>query len=60
MRRGVYHSIYDDFYWYTHYADMNFGFGKALAQTIGDAVLRLSDAEVIPYEFNDLAGTVAS
>ncbi|HEY3855002.1 MAG TPA: transferrin receptor-like dimerization domain-containing protein [Verrucomicrobiae bacterium] len=56
---GVYHSIYDDFYWYTHYADTNFGFGKALSQTIGDTVLRLADAEVIPYEFNDLAGTVA-
>ncbi|HEX3989051.1 MAG TPA: transferrin receptor-like dimerization domain-containing protein [Verrucomicrobiae bacterium] len=56
---GVYHSIYDDFYWYTHFADTNFGFGKALSQTIGDTVLRLADAEVIPYEFNDLSGTVA-
>ncbi len=56
---GVYHSIYDDFYWYTHFADTNFGFGKALSQTIGDTVLRLADSEVIPYEFNDLAGTVA-
>ena len=55
---GVYHSIYDDFYWYTHFADTNFGFGKALSQTIGDTVLRLADAEVIPYEFNDLADTV--
>ena len=52
---GVYHSIFDDFYWYTHYADTNFAFGRALAQTIGDTVLRLADADVIPYEFNDLA-----
>lgn len=55
---GVYHSIYDDFYWYTHYADTNFVFGQALAQTIGDTVLRLADAEVLPYEFCDLAGIV--
>ena len=55
---GVYHSIYDDFYWYTHFGDTNFAFGQALAQTIGDTVLRLADAEVIPYEFNDLAGIV--
>jgi N-acetylated-alpha-linked acidic dipeptidase len=55
---GVYHSIYDDFYWYTHYGDTNFVYGRALAQTIGTTVLRLADAEVIPYEFTDLADTV--
>jgi N-acetylated-alpha-linked acidic dipeptidase len=55
---GVYHSIYDDFYWYTHYGDTNFVYGRALAQTIGTTVLRLADAEVIPYEFGDLAGVV--
>jgi N-acetylated-alpha-linked acidic dipeptidase len=55
---GIYHSIYDDFYWYTHFADTNFVYGRALAQTIGTTVLRLADAEVIPYEFNDLADVV--
>src|SRR5581483_10480841 len=29
-----YHSIYDDFYWYTHFVDTNFAYGRALAQTI--------------------------
>jgi N-acetylated-alpha-linked acidic dipeptidase len=29
-----------------------------LAQTIGTTVLRLADAEVIPFEFSDLAGVV--
>ncbi|HEY3862073.1 MAG TPA: transferrin receptor-like dimerization domain-containing protein [Verrucomicrobiae bacterium] len=55
---GVYHSIYDDFYWYTHFGDTDFVYGRALAQTIGTAVLRLADADVIPYEFNGLASTV--
>jgi N-acetylated-alpha-linked acidic dipeptidase len=55
---GVYHSIYDDFYWYTHFGDTNFVYGRALAQTIGTTVLRLADAEVIPYEFTDLAGII--
>ncbi len=55
---GIYHSIYDDFYWYTHFADTNFVYGQALAQTIGTTILRLADAEVIPYEFSDLAGIV--
>jgi N-acetylated-alpha-linked acidic dipeptidase len=56
---GVYHSIYDDFYWYTHYGDTNFVYGRALAQTIGTTVLRLADSEVMPYEFSDLAGVVS-
>jgi N-acetylated-alpha-linked acidic dipeptidase len=55
---GVYHSIYDDFYWYTHFGDTNFAFGRALSQTIGTTVLRLADAEVIPYEFGNLATAV--
>ena len=48
---GIYHSIYDDFYWYTHFADGDFVYGRALAQTIGSAVLRLADADVLPYDF---------
>jgi len=55
---GIYHSIYDDFYWYTHFADTSFVYGRALAQTVGIAVMRLADAEVLPYEFKDLAETV--
>jgi N-acetylated-alpha-linked acidic dipeptidase len=55
---GIYHSIYDDFYWYTHFGDTNFVYGRALAQTIGTTVLRLADADVVPFEFNDLADVV--
>jgi len=55
---GIYHSIYDDFYWYSHFSDTDFVYGRALAQTAGTAVLRLADAEVLPYEFTDLADTV--
>ena len=32
---GQYHSIYDDFYWYTHFQDTDFVYGRALAQTAG-------------------------
>ena len=55
---GIYHSIYDDFYWYTHFADTNFVYGRALAQTIGTAVMRLADAQLIPFDFTGLAETV--
>jgi N-acetylated-alpha-linked acidic dipeptidase len=56
--RGSYHSAYDDFYWYTHFSDTSFVYGRALAQTVGTAVMRLADADVIPYDYTDLAGTV--
>jgi len=55
---GIYHSIYDDFYWYTHFSDTEFVYGRALSQTIGTSVIRLADAEVLPYDFVDFADTV--
>ena len=44
---GIYHSIYDDFSWYTRFSDTDFVYGRALAQTVGLAVLRLADAALL-------------
>jgi N-acetylated-alpha-linked acidic dipeptidase len=55
---GSYHSIYDDFYWYTRFSDTSFVYGRALAQTIGTAVMRFADADVLPFEFTDFADTI--
>jgi len=55
---GIYHSIYDDFYWYTHFSDTSFVYGRALAQTAGTAVLRFADADLLPYDFTEFAETV--
>lgn len=55
---GVYHSIYDDFYWYTHFADTDFSYGRALSQTAGTAVIRMADADVLPFAFSNFAETV--
>jgi N-acetylated-alpha-linked acidic dipeptidase len=55
---GIYHSIYDSFYWYTHFSDTDFAYGRALSQTVGTAVMRLADAEALPFEFTDFADTV--
>jgi N-acetylated-alpha-linked acidic dipeptidase len=54
---GIYHSIYDDFYWYTHFSDTSFVYGRALAQAMGTTVMRLADAEVLPFVFTNLAAT---
>jgi N-acetylated-alpha-linked acidic dipeptidase len=55
---GVYHSIYDDFYWFTHFADTDFVYGRALAQTVGTAMIRLADADLLPFQFGDFSDTV--
>ena len=56
--QGIYHSIYDDFYWYMHFSDYEFVYGRALSQTVGTSVMRLADAEVLPFDFVDFADTV--
>jgi N-acetylated-alpha-linked acidic dipeptidase len=55
---GIYHSIYDDFYWYTHFGDTTFVYGRALAQAGGSAMMRLGDADLLPFEFGDFAETM--
>jgi len=56
-RDGTYHSIYDDFYWFTHFEDTDFTYGRALAQTAGTSVMRLADADLLPYDFDDFTDT---
>ena len=55
---GIYHSVYDSFKWYTTYSDTSFVYGRALAQTIGTMVMRMANADVLPFEFGGLAETV--
>jgi N-acetylated-alpha-linked acidic dipeptidase len=55
---GIYHSIYDDYYHFTKFLDTDFAYGRALAQTIGSLVIRLADADVLPFQFTNLADTV--
>ena len=56
---GVYHSDYDDFYWYSHFGDPTFEYGKALSEVTGTALLRLADAPLLPFEFTHLAETLS-
>jgi len=53
-----YHSIYDDFYWFTKFVDTDFVYGRALAQTIGSAVMRLADADLIPADYSPQAEAI--
>ncbi len=55
---SVYHSIYDDYTWYSNFSDGKFIYGRALAQVAGTAVMRMADADLLPYDFTDYADTV--
>ncbi len=54
-----YHSIYDDFYWYTHFSDGDFVYGRALAQTAGTAIIRFADADLLPYDYTPQAEAIS-
>jgi N-acetylated-alpha-linked acidic dipeptidase len=56
---GVYHSVYDSFAWYVKFGDPTFEHGRALAQVNGTILMRLADAEVLPYEFTNQASTIS-
>lgn len=55
---GEYHSIYDSYDHYSKFKDPGFEYGVALSKTAGRAVLRMADAEILPFDFNALHKTV--
>lgn len=56
---GVYHSIYDSYDHYTRFADPGFQYGVALAKTAGRVVLRLANADALPFDFNSFYTTLS-
>ena len=55
---GSYHSVYDSFDHYTRFGDPNFDYGIALSKVNGHAVLRMANADTVPFEFTNFAYTV--
>ena len=57
-RGGTYHSAYDTPWHWDQFADKDEVYGKLFAQTAGTIVMRIADAEIMPYSFNELGLTV--
>jgi N-acetylated-alpha-linked acidic dipeptidase len=55
---GVYHSMYDDFYWMTHFGDPGFRYMTAMSEVWGRMALRLANADVYPFDFRLYASRV--
>lgn len=55
---GEYHSIYDSYYDYKMFKDPTMEYGVALAKVAGRTMLRVADAEVLPFDFKSLYKTI--
>jgi N-acetylated-alpha-linked acidic dipeptidase len=50
---GVYHSTFDDFTWFKKFGDPDFVYEQQMARVYGLEALRMADADVLPYDFED-------
>ncbi len=48
---GVYHSAFDDFTWFKKFGDPDFSYEQEMARIYGLEVLRMSSADVLPYDY---------
>ena len=48
---GVYHSTFDDYTWFTKFADPTFVYEQQQARVFGLEILHMADAEVLPYDY---------
>jgi N-acetylated-alpha-linked acidic dipeptidase len=56
---GAYHSAYDTFEHFARFGDPTFAYGVALAQSAGRLVLRMANADILPFHFEELADKIA-
>jgi N-acetylated-alpha-linked acidic dipeptidase len=56
---GVYHSMYDDFYWMKKFGDPTFEFHVALAKILGTLALRLDEADTLPFDYSAYAAEIS-
>jgi N-acetylated-alpha-linked acidic dipeptidase len=48
---GIYHSIYDDPAWFKKFLDPGFNYSVLAARVTGVAMLRLADAQILPFDY---------
>ncbi len=55
---GVYHSMYDDYYWMNHFGDPGYRYHALMSQLWGVLALRLANSELQPFDFSVSAKTI--
>ena len=57
---GVYHSVFDNFAWFKKYGDPDFTYEQQMARVFGLEAVRMADADVLPYDYEEYAKEIAS
>jgi N-acetylated-alpha-linked acidic dipeptidase len=59
-RYGVYHSVFDNYAWFTRFADPTFVYEQQQARIFGLQVLHMADTDVLPYDYVTYAKEIAT
>ena len=57
---GVYHSAFDDFAWFKKFGDPDFRYEQQMARVYGVEILRMADADVLPYDYENYGKEVVA
>jgi N-acetylated-alpha-linked acidic dipeptidase len=56
---GVYHSVFDNYAWFTRFADPTFVYEQQQARIFGLEVLHMADSDILPYDYVAYAKEIA-
>ncbi len=56
---GIYHSLYDTFNWFQRFGDPGYRYGVAQADMVGRMVMRLANAEILPFDYTSAADAIS-
>jgi N-acetylated-alpha-linked acidic dipeptidase len=56
---GVYHSVFDNLAWFEKFADPDFVYEQQMARVFGLEALRMANADVLPYDYEEYGKEVA-
>ena len=59
-RYGVYHSVFDNYAWFTRFADPTFAYEQQQARIFGLEVLHMANTDVLPYDYVTYAKQIGS
>ena len=57
---GVYHSAFDNFNWFKKFGDPDFVYEQEMARVFGISIIRMADADVLPYDYEEYAKEIVS
>ena len=57
---GVYHSAFDNFTWFKKFGDPDFLYEQQMARIFGISIMRMADADVLPYDYEEYAREIAA